>query len=244
MRASRRVDLAGVVADEDPPVGERGRRLDRRAGVEAPAQASGARGEGVDVSVLAADVDGAAVDERRRLGGADLPPPAHAAGVGRERDELAAVARRMALRVADEGGEEEMVGERRRRPAAEVRVVPPAHAAARRIERVEPPVEDLLEDAAVADDGRELEQVPAVERPEPAERRPHSRRGDRAQAGVVGSVRRPRCRRALRGRRRDRGRRRSRSAAARPSSSAAAAGRPRTRRERRPRRSARGPRRS
>ena len=38
-----REKLAGVVADVDPSVGERGRRLDRRAGVEAPAQVSRAR---------------------------------------------------------------------------------------------------------------------------------------------------------------------------------------------------------
>jgi hypothetical protein len=99
-----------------------------------------------------------------------------------------------------------MAGERRRRPAAEVRVVPPAHLAGRGIERVEPAVEHLLEDAPVADDRGKLEQVPTVERPESAERRPDAGRGDRAQAGVVGAVRRPRCRRALRGRRGDRGR--------------------------------------
>ena len=56
--------LAGVVADVDASVGERGRGLDRRAGGEAPAQAPGAGGEGVHVSVLIGDVEGAVLDER------------------------------------------------------------------------------------------------------------------------------------------------------------------------------------
>jgi len=72
----------------------------------------------------------------------------------------------------DEGGEEQTAGERRRRPAAATGVVAPQHPTARRVECVEAPVERLLEDLAVADDRRELEQRPAVERPEPPERRP------------------------------------------------------------------------
>src|SRR4029077_2038028 len=146
---------------------------------EAPAEPPGTGGERVDASVLVADIDGAAVDERRRFRRADLPPPAHAACLGREGDQLAAAPCRMALRVADEGGEEEVVRERGRRPAAAVRLVTPAHPAGRGIERVEPPVERLLEDAAVADDGRELEEVPSVERPQTTERRPDSRPCDR-----------------------------------------------------------------
>src|SRR5262249_46382960 len=145
-----RQELAGVVADVDPAVGERGRRLDRRAGVEAPAEPTGGGGEGVDASVLVADVDGAAGGERRRLGRAQGPPPAHAARLGREGDELAAPSRGVALLVADEGGEEEVASERGRRPAAAVRLIPPADTAGRRSERVEASVECLLEHAAVA----------------------------------------------------------------------------------------------
>src|SRR2546423_14431107 len=97
----------------------------------------------------------------------------------------------MTLRVPDERGEEEMAGESRRRPAAAVGGVAPTHPAVRRIDRVEATVEGLLEHAAVADDGRELEQVPAVECPEPPERRPQPPRRGAAQARAVGAVRRP-----------------------------------------------------
>ena len=192
--------LAGVVADIDPSVGERGRGLDRRAGGEAPAQASGAGVEGIDVSALVGHVEDAARHQRRRLRGADRPAPADMARLRGERQKLAARPRRLALVVADEGGEEEMAAEGRRGPAAAVGAVVPANVAARRIDRVEPAVEGLLEHAAEAENRRELEQRPAVERPEPPERRPQSRRADRAQPGVVGAVRRPRERRV--GRRR------------------------------------------
>src|SRR5947208_16059784 len=96
----------------------------------------------------------------------------------------------MTLRVPDERGEEEMAGERRRRPAAAVGGVAPTHPAVRGTDRVEPSVERLLKDAAVADDGRALEQVPAVECPEPPERRPQPPRRGAAPATAVGAVRR------------------------------------------------------
>src|SRR2546423_15702934 len=95
----------------------------------------------------------------------------------------------MTLRVPDERGEEEMAGERRRRPAAVVGGVAPTHPAVRRIDRVEATVEGLFEHAAVADDGRELEQVPAVECPKPPERRPQARPRGAGPATGFGAVR-------------------------------------------------------
>jgi hypothetical protein len=141
------------------------------------------------------------------------PSAADVAGGGGEGEQLSVAEPRPAAAVRDEGGEKEMVGERRGRPTAAVGVVAPAHAAGGRVERIEPPVESLLEDAAVADDGRELEQSPAVERPDASEGRPEPSGRNGPKPRVVSSVRRPRQGRAHRrrpglGRGRDRRRRR------------------------------------
>ena len=174
------------------------RALDRSAQIGRPACATGRGVERPHAAGPVADHDGAAGDERRRLGRADLPSPPELPGQGVEGGHLAVPEARVALAAPDERLEDEVAPECGRGPAAAGRAIVPGHPAGGGSERDEPPVERRQVHAAVPDDRRELEQRPPVEGPRPPKRRPQAeRRGTVAR--VVIAVRRPGDARAVGG---------------------------------------------
>ena len=86
------VDLAAVVAEEQPPLVEREPALDRAVGLVAPAHRAVAGAQRVDGAVLGAEVDAPAGHQRRGLRArGQLARPAHAPVLGVERDHAPAL---------------------------------------------------------------------------------------------------------------------------------------------------------
>src|SRR5579862_746968 len=188
------VDVRVVGAEEEPVAGDGEPILHLAAGGERPAELAGLLRVGVDATVPVADVDVAAVDERRGLRRADRVPPQHLPGPDRQGEHFArqVAAARVARRPVEERDEEHVVRDRRRHRLAAVRRISPRTLPGLRADGVHDPVVVREEEASVRDRGRELDQAASAERPDLLERRRERDAVREAQALRVIPVCRPR----------------------------------------------------
>ena len=163
------VDLAAVVAEEQPPPVEGQPALDRAVGLVAPAHVAVAGAQRVDGAVLGAEVDAPAGHQRRGLGArGELARPAHAAVLDVERDHAPALD---PLAAREDDGVDAVARARRRRGGQVADLRLPADPARQAADLVERAVVLLHVQRAPAQHRRELDELAAGHAPLRHERR-------------------------------------------------------------------------